>query len=240
MKLDARLQERLRKLRKACQRRRAYTATLKLDEKGVKVEKEFALEMYKTFGFREGDLELTRSYVEQFKQGPHGTACGKDSGHTSKHWHRFGVLMVNLGAGEKHWTVWSVQSGGQQFEVVLKPPEVIEDGKVLSAHVLYLPPAFYHEVKSAPNSLAVHAFFMPVQLHQHLVATFWATSPGAHEKVKVLPGDYDAWKRENHILEGHVKKGGGGQKRARDGHGPAAASEASGRSDTLPAPSDHA
>ena len=86
------------------------------------------------------------------------------------------------------------------LEVVLKSPVLSDDGS-LSAHVLYLPPAFYHEVKSERDSLAVHTFFMPRLLHQHPDATIWATSPGAHEKVKVLPGDYDDWKRENHIYK---------------------------------------
>ena len=203
-----------------------YTPTLQLDAQGEKVEEDIALEMFKTFGCIEGDFKLTRSYVEQFKQGPTGTAYGTGAGRTSKHWHRSAVLMVNLGAGEKHWTVWSVQDEGQRMEVVLKSPVLSEDGW-LSAHVLYLPPHFFHEVKSEPDSLAVHTFFMPELLHQHPGATIWATSSGAQEQG-VLPAKYDEWKRENHISVQHVKEGGGGKqgggghKRARDGDGSAA------------------
>ena len=117
------------------------------------------------------------------------------------------------------------------MEVVLKSPVLSEDGW-LSAHVLYLPPHFYHEVESKPDSLAVHTFFMPRLLHQHPDATIWATSSGAQEQAKVLQETYDKWKRENHISERHVKEGGGGKgggggnKRARDGDGSAADMEA--------------
>ena len=130
--------------------------------------------------------------------------------------------MVNVGTGEKHWTVSSAQDEGQRMKVVLESPVLSEDGS-LSAHVLYLPPHFFHEVESEPNSLAVHTFFMPRLLHQHPDATIWATSSGAQEQAKVLPAKYDKWKRENHISERHVKEGGGGKgggggnKRARDG-----------------------
>ena len=107
----------------------------------------------------------------------------------------------------------------------------VRNGSVLHAHVLYLPPHFFHEVKSEPDSLAVHTFFMPELLHQHPGATIWATSSGAQEQG-VLPAKYDAWKRENYMSERRVKeggggkKGGGGNKRARDGDGSAADMEA--------------
>ena len=60
-----------------------------------------------------------------------------------------------------------------------------------------------------------------------------ATSSGAQEQAKVLPGEYDEWKRENYMSERRVKEGGGGKKgggggnkRARDGDGSAADMEA--------------
>ena len=222
MKLNAGLQKGLRRAcTRACPRttKPMYTPTLQLDEQGVKVEEEIALEMFKTFGCTQGDFDLTRSYVEQFKQGPTGTACGKVAGRTSKHWHRSAVLMVNLGDGKKHWTVSSVQNEERSWSVDLMKP--VRNGSVLHAHVLYLPPHFNHEVESEPNSLAVHTFFMPQLLHQHPDATIWATSFGAQEQAKVLQGEYGKWKLKNNILERHVKEGGGGghNKRARGGDG---------------------
>ena len=39
-----------------------------------------------------------------------------------------------------------------------------------------------------------------------------ATSSGAQEQAKVLPGEYNEWKRENYMSERRVKEGGGGKK----------------------------
>ena len=36
--------------------------------------------------------------------------------------------------------------------------------------------------------------------------------PGRKEQAKVLPGEYDEWKRENYMSERRVKEGGGGKK----------------------------
>ena len=104
-------------------------------------------------------------------------ACGQTKGYTRKHWHRSGVLMLNLGQGTKTWRVSDVASPSVVYEATMAAPRTGEH--FASCAVLYLPPHWYHEVSSEPSSLAVHTYVVPPTMRAECAV--WATAKGALE-----------------------------------------------------------
>ena len=77
------------------------------------------------------------------------------------HFHSLAVVMVNV-PGYKRWRFWPADTGrtpeAAKGTTVLGPPRVSTDGAVVTYEGLYLPPGYYHEVRSANGTTAVSWF----------------------------------------------------------------------------------
>jgi hypothetical protein len=94
-----------------------------------------------------------------------GTAAGRNKGNTPKHWHRLGVLMINMGKGGKKWTCFNKCKNDDPNEYVttLHPPTQRNRNDDFICDCIYLPPGFFHTVDSSANSLALHTYVLPVE-----------------------------------------------------------------------------